>query len=123
MEKKFLDLSASMDRRIQAFIEENPQKIIRHLRNCEEKDAQLWKESFQNQANIQNSVAGYKDDLQKNLDNINQALILINRRVDESEYRVVNVERGINNFEVPNRSITTNNHILDTKSNQAFCYR
>jgi len=32
IERKYIDLASSLDRRVQAFIEENPQKILRHLR-------------------------------------------------------------------------------------------
>jgi len=32
LERKYIDLASSLDRRVQSFIEENPQKILRHLR-------------------------------------------------------------------------------------------
>ena len=32
LERKYIDLASNLDRRVQTFIEENPQKILRHLR-------------------------------------------------------------------------------------------
>ena len=92
-----------MDRRIQGFIEENPQKILRHLKASEEKDAMLWKESHKRQTNFQDTINQQRDNLKDNLDSINQALITLNRRVDESEYKVGTMERGVEQINVNNK--------------------
>lgn len=100
LEKKFIDLSSNMDRRIQAFIEENPQKILRNLKILEEKDAILWKENHHKQSHMEENIAHQRDQLRENLESLNQALVVMNRRIDNSEYKVQTIERGIEGFNV-----------------------
>lgn len=47
VETKMMDLKNALERKVLQIIEENPQKIIRHLKFIEEKEMNLWSENLQ----------------------------------------------------------------------------
>jgi len=95
IERKYIDLASSLDRRVQAFIEENPQKILRHLRNIEDKEVTLWKESQQKQLALQDGLDIVKGSVRENNDGINSLLNQISRRLDENDFKMESVMKGL----------------------------
>lgn len=100
LERKYIDLSSSLDRRVQTFIEENPQKVLRHLKVLEDKESTLWKESQQKQINFQDNIEILKASFKENNDEVNHNLITVQRRLDESEFKIATLVKALEGFNV-----------------------
>lgn len=95
-----MDLASNVDRRILSFLEENPQKIMRYIQNFQEKDSQLWKENHHKQLSFQENIDTTRQDLQKNVEQLSQAIVTLNRRIDENDYRIGTFQRDLDGVQV-----------------------
>jgi len=71
-----------------------------NVKNIEDKESILWKESQQKQLTFQDGLDLLKDSLKSNNDGVNTVLNTLTRRLDESDFKMANIMRGLEGMHV-----------------------
>ena len=70
------------------------------IKTLEDKESTLWKESQQKQINFQDNIESLKTSFKENNDEVNQNMITVQRRLDESEFKIAALIKTLEGFNV-----------------------
>ena len=95
LESKFLELKTALDRRVLQIIEENPQKIIRHLKFIEEKEMTLWNENLHKHDRHSEDLEIFKNNQKQNFNEATTTLMDVRKELEEVKYKNFNLHRDL----------------------------
>jgi len=89
-----------MERQVLQIIEENPKRVMQHLRMIEEKETGLWAENMQRHNKNFESIEQMKMTNQGNLSNINQTVMEMRKEIEHLNYKNVELRRNMEGLAV-----------------------
>lgn len=95
LEKKVIEMKTQMERQVLQIIEENPKRIMQHLRSIEEKETNLWAENMQRHNKNYENVENLKLKQDNNLAMIHQQMQDMKRHIEDLSFKNIELSRNM----------------------------
>ena len=95
LEKKLIEMKTQMERQVLQIIEENPKRIMQHLRSIEEKETNLWAENMQRHNKNYETVENLKMKQDNNVTMMHQQMMEMKRQIEDLSFKNIELARNM----------------------------
>ena len=95
LEKKFIEMKTQMERQVLQIIEENPKRIMQHLRTIEEKETNLWAENMQRHNKNFENLENVKMKQDNNMGLLQKTLMDMKREIEDLNFKNIELRRNM----------------------------
>ncbi len=98
LEKKVLEMKTQMERQVLQIIEENPKRIMQHLRTIEEKETNMWADNMQKHNKIYENLESTKMKQDSNMTLIHQQMMDMRREIEDLNFKNIELRRNMDSL-------------------------
>lgn len=88
-------MKTQMERQVLQIIEENPKRIMQHLRTIEEKETNLWAENMQRHNKQYENLEGVKMKQDNNMGLLQNQLMDMKREIEDLNFKNIELSRNM----------------------------